>query len=128
VGRTLLRAFSSVSIYKAIDVTLRERYGASANDDIYLSGDLAAYIRHGPDSILSCKATYVPDKWHVKESLMRELGLLVSDKEMATRKFIGTISKALKDSPSEDGRKLYRLIKESPSCFSCWSDKRYLGC
>jgi hypothetical protein len=128
VGRTLLRAFSSISIYKAIDETLRERYGASVDDNIYLSGDLAPYIRHGGESILSCRARYVPDKWHVKESLMKELGLLVSDKEMARGKFIRTISEALKGSTSEDGKKLSRLIKEDPSCFSYWRDKRYLGC
>ena len=65
LGKTIVSAESVKKLAKRLNKALSSSYGLTAGETIWLSGDLAAYIRNFKERVTCCKAEYVPDKWHV---------------------------------------------------------------
>jgi hypothetical protein len=59
---------------------------------------------------------------------MKELGLVATDREMRSGRYLLALGDALEGMESPDARKMRRLIAKDPGCFRAWSSKGYLGC
>lgn len=69
LGRTIVSAETPAKLARKVNRSLRDSYGLSPSDSVWVSGDLARYIREFPERITACSARYVPDKWHVCKAL-----------------------------------------------------------
>lgn len=127
-NRTILSAKSDKELARKLNDVLLKKYKVKANQKIFVSGDLAQYIQQYPDKIWVCDSTYVPDKYHVKEALLKELGLVATDKELKNQKFIDTIIEGLKGTVSVDGIKLRTLLKRNPESLKNYTNTKYCGC
>ena len=70
-NKRILCASSVKAIRDEIDRLLLNHYNVENAGNIYLSGDLARYIRSMPDDLQTAGVRYVPDKWHVCYELSR---------------------------------------------------------
>lgn len=124
-NRTLISGVEIADVAAKINAALSEEYGLSADSSVYLSGDLAGYIRSFPERLM-CKATYVPDKWHVCRFLSSKGSPVKAD---GVLKKLESIDEAgdLSGLP-EDAAKVYRLWKGNPRIFDPWARDDYLGC
>lgn len=128
--RTILSAESPARLAKKVNRALRDSYGLSQSDRIWISGDLAAYIRGFPERVTACESRYVPDKWHVCKALSDAypefgavppsavagiLDLILAMGDLTRMKGAGAID-------------LVRLYQSDPECFSRWDDEGYVGC
>lgn len=131
VRPTIFSAASPSKLAKKANRLLKERYGVGIDDTIYVSGDLAGYIREFPERVTVCSAVYVPDKWHVLKAL--------SD---AYPEFEGAIAPSsvagildaivgIGDLTRLEGAnaiEVVRLYQRDPKCFDRWLDEEYAGC
>lgn len=127
-NRTILSAKNDRELAKKLNDTLLKKYKVKENQKIFISGDLAQYIQQYPDKIWVCDSVYVPDKYHVKEALLKELGLIATDKELKNQKFIDSIIDGLKGTETVDGIKLRTLLKRKPESLKNYSNTKYYGC
>ena len=108
-----------------INFLLVNRYKQTIDDTIYLSGDLAKYIRESAYLISPCKAIYIPDMWHVLR-YMNTTEVNVS-KKMLLKHPDDVFTKYLIEFTDEI-KAVYRLYKEDSDCFNKWNLPGYLGC
>ena len=124
-NRTLISGVKIADVAAKINAALSEAYGLSSGSSVYLSGDLAGYIQNFPERLM-CKATYVPDKWHVCRFLSSKGSPVKADEVLKKLQSIdeaGDITGL-----SKDAAKVYRLWKRSPKIFDPWGKDDYLGC
>lgn len=124
-NRTLISGVEVADVAAKINAALSEAYGLSADSSVYLSGDLAGYIQSFPERLM-CKATYVPDKWHVCRFLSSKGSPVKADdvlKKLESIDETGDLAGL-----SEDAAKVYRLWKGNPKIFDPWARDDYLGC
>jgi len=125
-NRTVVSSYSVAGLAARLNAALRSLYGATPDTEIWLSGDLALYIRCFPERIDCCKATYVPDKWHVCKYLSDSVGQTVKPKEaraVLDRIIAGGDLTGLQ----EDAMKVVRMYLRNKRIFEPWDDKTYLG-
>lgn len=128
--RSVLSSARVSSLAARLDRLLREKYSVGPEDAVWLSGDLAAYIRGFPERLRCCKARYVPDKWHVCKALgdaLPELGRMTPGKAMGV---LGLLARSGDLTPLQgtEAMAVARLYAEDPGCFGVWGDPSYEGC
>ena len=125
LNRTILSAFTRKELIDKINYLLEHRYKQTVDDVVYLSGDLASYIRESAEMISSCKAIYIPDMWHVLRYM--NTGELHVSKKMLIKHADKVFTKWL-DEFTDEIKAVYRLYKQDPNCFNKWNLPGYLGC
>lgn len=125
LNRTILSAFTRKELIDKINFLLINRYKQTIDDAVYLSGDLAPYIRESAEMISPCKAIYIPDMWHVLR-YMNTTEVCIS-KEMLLKHPEDVFTKYLIEFTDEI-KAVYRLYKQDPNCFNKWKLPGYLGC
>lgn len=128
LNRTLLSAKNEEIIYKKINAYLFNKYRVKPDDLIYVSGDLAKYIQTAPEKILVCKSKYVPDKFHIKQALIDEVGVYATDNDLSDSKFIEALVDGLKNTVTTNGKKLKNILKKNSDSLKTYIDTNYQGC
>jgi hypothetical protein len=128
--RRILSAETPAKLAKKVNRSLSEDYGLGIEDRVWVSGDLASYIRNFTERIKVCESVYVPDKWHVCKAVSDaypEFGWVppsavrgILDAVIA----MGDLSRLEK----RDGIEIVRLYKKDPSVFDRWDEEGYAGC
>jgi hypothetical protein len=126
-NRTVVSSYSVAGLAARLNAALRSLYGATPDTEIWLSGDLALYIRCFPERIDCCKATYVPDRWHVCKFLSDSVGRAVRPKEVRAV-LDGLIAGGDLTGLQEDAMKVVRMYLRNRRIFDPWGDETYLGC
>ncbi len=124
-NRTLIPGVEVADVAAKINAALSEAYGLNADSSVYLSGDLAGYIQSFTERLM-CKATYVPDKWHVCRFLSSKGSPVKAEdvlKKLESIEETGDITGL-----SENAAQVYRLWKGNPKIFDPWAKDDYLGC
>ena len=124
-NRTILSAFTRKELINKINFLLINQYKQTNDDTIYLSGDLAPYIRECAELITPCKAIYIPDLWHVIKSMN------TTDVHISKKMLLKHPNKVFNDwleELTEPILSVYRLYKSDPECFQKWNLPGYLGC
>lgn len=124
-NRTILSAFTRKELIDKINYLLINKYKQTVADTVYLSGDLAQYIRESEELIKPCKAIYIPDMWHV----LRYMN--TTDVEISKQMLLKNPDKVFNETLmelTEEILKIYRLYKNDPNCFKKWLLPGYLGC
>ena len=124
-NRTLISGVEVADVAAKINAALSEAYGLNADSSVYLSGDLAGYIQSFPERLM-CKATYVPDKWHVCRFLSSKGSPVKAEDVLKKLESIDETGDMT--GLSEDAAKVYRLWKGNPKIFDPWAKDDYLGC
>ena len=125
LNRTILSAFTRKELIDKINFLLVKRYKQTSEDIIYLSGDLAVYIRESINLISPCKAIFIPDMWHILRYMnttdikISKKMLLMHPKDVFTKYLIEF---------TDEIKAVYRLYKEDHDCFNKWKLPGYLGC
>lgn len=127
-NRTILSSSGQKELFEKINNSLIRKYKVSKDDKIFVSGDLARYIQYSPDKIWVCESIYVPDKYHIKSALLKEAGIIVSDKNLANKKYIKSLIDALKDTETVEGKKLLTLLKTKSKVLKEYQNPNYNGC
>lgn len=128
--RTILSASSPSKLAKKVNACLAGSYGMGIGDSIWISGDLAAYIRGFPERVTCCESSYVPDKWHVCRILANaypELGEIPPSAVGGIVEMIATMGDFTKIEAA-GGLDLIRLYESNRDCFAAWADPSYAGC
>lgn len=125
LNRTILSAFTRKELIDKINFLLVNRYKQTSNDTIYLSGDLAKYIRESTYLICPCKAIYIPDMWHVLR-YMNTTEVNISKKMLLEHP--DDVFKKYLIEFTDEIKSVYRLYKEDHDCFNKWLLPGYLGC
>ena len=110
-NRTLISGVEVADVAAKINAALSEAYGLNADSSVYLSGDLAGYIQSFPERLM-CKATYVPDKWHVCRFLSSKGSPVKAEDVLKKLESIDETGDMA--GLSEDAAKVYRLWKGNP--------------
>lgn len=127
-NRTLLSSKNLNLLFRRINKILKEKYKASLDDEVYISGDLATYIQNSPDRVINCKANYVPDKFHILKGIRDTLGVVANKHELNDEKYRESIIEALKDVEDVNAKKIRRLLCNKPETLSHYLEKEYEGC
>lgn len=125
LNRTILSAFTRKELIDKINFLLVNRYKQTSNDTIYLSGDLAKYIRESTNLISPYKAIYIPDMWHVLR-YMNTTEVNISKKMLLEHP--DDVFKKYLIEFTDEIKSVYRLYKEDHDCFNKWLLPGYLGC
>lgn len=127
--KTVLSSSVLADLKRKVNDVLVKRYRVSLNEEVFVSGDMATYIQNFKDSIVYCKAKYVPDKFHVYKALNDMLpDLYVDDYSLSQTNFQNYIVKRLESIESIDAKKLKGLLIRNPGVFLSYLDPEYLGC
>lgn len=123
--RTLISGVELGDVAGRINSALSEVYGLKEGDSVFLSGDLAAYIRNFGER-LDFASEYAPDKWHIAHFLSTE------DDHVRASGVIERLEKIERDGDvtglGEDAIKIYKLWEKNKNFFAVWSDPEYKGC
>ena len=129
LNKTVISSSVLKDLKLKINDILVSRYKASPDEEIFISGDFATYIKNFEDSIICCKCKYVPDKFHVYKALKDALpNLYVDDYSLNQKGFQNYIVKELETVEDSNAKKLKGLIKSRPDVFKTYLDPTYLGC
>lgn len=128
VNKIIYGTFNMKDFIDEINYCLKNIYHVSESSEIFLSGDLAQYIRSFKNKIYVCKAKYIPDKWHVLKSindLMRYCNMNKYDKDL----LLNTLKTTPKARIINQGQSyIIKLIKTHDDIEKIWKIDRYLGC
>lgn len=129
LNKTVISSSNLPDLKKRLNDMLINRYKVQLDEEIYVSGDFAAYIRGFIDSIYCCKSKYVPDKFHVYKTI-RDVApdLYVDNLSLNDDSFLKALIDRLKNNEDVNANKLKNIIKNNPKIFSPYLDKEYLGC
>ena len=123
--RVLISGVELGDVAGRINSALREAYGLKEGDSVFLSGDLAAYIRSFGER-LDFGSEYAPDKWHIAHFLSTD------ERPVAASGVIKRLEEIERDGDvtglSDDAIKVYKLWEKNKNFFAAWSDPEYKGC
>lgn len=129
LNKTVISSSVLNNLKRKINEILVNRYKVSLNEEIYVSGDFATYIQNFKESIYCCKSKYVPDKFHVYETLKDTIPeLYVDDYSLNQKAFQDYIVNQLETVDDNNAKKLRSAIKRNNKIFESYLDPSYLGC
>lgn len=132
VNRKIMSSTKLKELFAKINRYLATHYKLGSDDTIYVSGDLATYIQNSPERVTVCKAVYVPDKFHIKSPLEKELGLKASDEELNDRSYMDSLVAKIEGDGELMGieglSKIAKLYRANNGIFKPYLDKSYDGC
>jgi len=108
---------------------LIKKFQVKSYTRVYVSGDLATYIRCFPEGMDYCIGEYVPDKYHCCRFVSDEFGLFdICNPADVVKILKETTEEDFKKAETSDFKKIYRLYQENPHIFDPWFRQNYLGC
>ena len=125
LNKTILSAFTRKELVDKINFLLVNRYKQTSEDTIYLSGDLAHYIRETRFLISPSKVIYIPDMWHILR-YMNTTDVHISKKMLL--KHPEKVFKEYLEEFTDEILAVYRLYQQDHDCFNKWKLPGYLGC
>ena len=129
LNKTVISSANLYSLKAKLSEILVERYKVSLNEEIFLSGDFATYIQNFEDSIKCCKVKYVPDKFHVYETMRDVLPDCQCDDICLTdASYQKYLIERLSKTDDKNGKKLKRILENNPKAFKTYLNPLYLGC
>ena len=132
LNRRILSSNKLNKLFSKINYYLDKQYKLTIDDEIYVSGDLATYIQKSPEKILICKAVYVPDKFHIKSPILKELAIRAKDNELNDKKYMNDLIELIeKDdelNKNDSLIKIVKLYKKNSEVFKPYQSINYLGC
>lgn len=131
-NRMIISSRNLTTLFNKINYFLKYIYNVSLDSHIFISGDLAIYIQISPDRITVCKATYVPDKFHVAKIIKSLFHIPLVKADILSGTFVPHILDLLsnlpKDKWSTDAYTLAHLLHSHPNSLLLWYDPHYFGC
>ena len=132
LNRRILSSNKLNKLFSKINYYLDKQYKLTVDDEIYVSGDLATYIQKSPEKIFACKAIYVPDKFHIKSPILKELAIKVKDHELNNKKYMDDLTSLIEQddklNTNDSLMKIVRLYKKNNEAFKPYQSTNYLGC
>ena len=132
LNRRILSSNKLNKLFSKINYYLDKQYKLTVDDEIYVSGDLATYIQKSPENIFVCKAIYVPDKFHIKSPILKELAIKVKDHELNNKKYMDDLTSLIEQddklNTNDSLMKIVRLYKKNNEAFKPYQSTNYLGC
>jgi len=132
VNRKIMSSTKLKGLFAKVNRYLSGHYKLGIDDAIYVSGDLATYIQSSPERVIVCKAIYVPDKFHIKSPLMKELGLVAKDEELNDASYMDSLIAKIEGDGGLSGieclSKIAKLYKGNKDVFKPYLDDSYDGC
>lgn len=129
LNKTVISSARLVELKAKLNDLLINRYKVSANEEIFLSGDFAAYIQKFNEEIRCCQARYVPDKFHVYKTIKDALPEAdINDESINNKAFQDYLIKKLAEVNDDSAKKLRNILLKNPDAFAPYLDKEYLGC
>lgn len=132
VNRKIMSSTKLKELFAKVNHYLSSHYMLGSDDTIYVSGDLAAYIQSSPERVIACKALYVPDKFHIKSPLEKELGLKASDEELNDPSYMDSLIARIEGDGGLMGieglSKLAKLYRANRNVFKPYLESSYDGC
>ena len=123
--RVLLSGLELGAVAGRINEALSDVFRLKEGDSVFLSGDLAPYIRKFGER-LSFPSSYVPDKWHIAHFLSTE------DRPVGADGAVERLEEIERSGDlaglSEEALKVYRLWRRNKAMFEAWLDPDYKGC
>lgn len=131
-NRAIFSGLSQTVLFKSINRHLLKTFRCSMDTEVILSGDLASYIRTGPDKILVGKARYVPDRFHVQHALVQLLGIKITEAIANDDGSMDAIRDALLDGKNAQNvrlvNKLVKVLTDHREGIRSWFSPDYPGC
>ena len=128
-NKTVISSANLHELKARLNDLLVDRYKVSPDEEVFVSGDFAAYIRSFGESIRCCKAKYVPDRFHVYKTLKDALpDVFVDDVSLNDDGFRGHLIRGLSEIDGESPKKLRNVLRGDPESFRAYLDPEYLGC
>lgn len=132
VNRKIMSSTKLKELFSKINRYLATYYKLGSDDTIYVSGDLATYIQNSPERVIVCKAVYVPDKFHIKSPLEKELGLKASDEELNDPSYMDSLIAKIEGDGELMGieglSKIAKLYRANNGIFKPYLESSYDGC
>ena len=129
LNKTVVSSSKLCDLKNKLNEILINRYKVSPDEEIFVSGDFATYIRNFNESISCCKAKYVPDRFHVYKTLKDALpNVYVDDRSLNDDGFQDHLIKELVRIDDDNARKLESILIKNPKSFEPYLDQEYLGC
>ena len=129
LNKTVISSANLRELKARLNDLLESRYKVSSDEEVFVSGDFAAYIRSFGESITCCKAKYVPDRFHVYKTLKDVLpDVFVDDVSLNDDGFRGHLIRGLSEIDGESPKKLRNVLRGDPESFRAYLDPEYLGC
>lgn len=132
LNRRILSSNKLNKLFSKINYYLDKQYKLTVDDEIYVSGDLATYIQKSSENIFVCKAIYVPDKFHIKSPILKELAIKVKDHELNNKKYMDDLTSLIEQddklNTNDSLMKIVRLYKKNNEAFKPYQSTNYLGC
>ncbi len=123
--RTLISGVDLGDVAGRINSALSEVYGLKEGDSVFLSGDLAPYIR-GFGERLDFDSEFAPDRWHITHFLSTD------ERPVSAGGVVKRLEEIERDGDvtglSDDAIKAFRLWQKDKGFFGVWSDPEYKGC
>lgn len=123
--RVLISGTRLCEVAEKINSALSEVFRLKEGDSVFLSGDLAPYIRNFGER-LSFASRYVPDKWHVAHFLSTDERPVAADGVVERLEEIEETGDVT--GLGEDAAKVFRLWVRDKALFDAWADPEYKGC
>lgn len=129
LNKTVLSSANLYDLKSRLNELLINRYRVTDDEEIFISGDFATYIQHFENSIVCCKAKYVPDKFHVYKTIKDLLpNVYVDEVSLNKADFQKSLIQKLNGIKDANASKLKNILKKNPKCFEAYLDLEYLGC
>lgn len=132
VDRLIFSELSQTALFRSINRHLINTFRCSMDTEVILSGDLAGYIRSGPDKIAVGKARYVPDRFHVQRALAQMLGIAITEAIADDDGALDAIREALLEVKNEQNgplvSKLLKVLSDHRDGIRYWFSPQYPGC
>ncbi len=123
--RVLISGTGLCEVAEKINSALSEVFRLKEGDSVFLSGDLAPYIRNFGER-LSFASRYVPDKWHVAHFLSTDERPVAADGVVERLEEIEETGDVT--GLGEDALRVYGLWLKDKRLFDAWRDPEYKGC
>lgn len=135
LNKTNLSSAKLNDLKDRINYHLKTRYKVLPNEEIFLSGDYANYIKNFKDDIFVCKVKYVPDKFHTFRDINKTVDGFKTTSENINdivwqNYLISKMGEKVKEDPKKfiNANKVLKVLKFHPELFKTYLDKEYLGC
>lgn len=134
LNKTVFSANSVPLLALKANEILKKVYNCNPNEEIYISGDMASYIRNFNERITTANAIYVADKFHVFRDFMKYTGIHLENNSFdSNEKILEHLNElqAIKEEKilhNPEFKKLLNLLKNQPYSLRHYNDEKYQGC